>query len=163
MAGANFTIDVNKETMGQLEKMFAQFPKAAESILRDFAITVRRMLQGRTPVGKKYVKKSDRKSKKSKPYVPSGKLKASWQGPVKEGDSWVVYTGLPYAYILEEGRYPGVGPRTVSAVGGVYSSQAPGGMIGPMLADQESPLGGGLVLEAALQQLEARLLVRLPS
>jgi hypothetical protein len=172
MAGsANFTIDVNKESLGLMEKMFAEFPQAADSILRDFAITIRRMLQGRTPVGRKYVRKSDRKSKKSKAYPPSGALKASWQGPTKEGNSWTVYTGLPYAYVLEEGRYPGIGkipagadwsnPRTVSAAGGIYSSQAPGGMAGPMLADQESPLGGGLTLEAALQQLEARLLARL--
>jgi hypothetical protein len=163
----SFDISLDQKTVDQVSSLFEAFPKAAESILKSFATTIKRMVQGRTPIGWTYVKSGDRKTKKSASYKKSGALKASWQGPTKEGNAWVVYTGLPYASVLEEGKYPGVGakpsgfpgtyPRTVGDAGGIYSTQAVGGIVGPMLEDKESPLGPGLTLKAALAQLEADL------
>lgn len=36
---------------------------------------------------------------------------------------------LPYSEVLEVGGYPGVGPKTVAGPGGIYSKQAPQGMV----------------------------------
>lgn len=46
-------------------------------------------------------------------------------------------TDRPYATTLEEGRYSGIGPRTVRHGSGIFSSQAPGGMIQPILDDEQ--------------------------
>jgi len=44
---------------------------------------------------------------------------------------------MPYAIRIEEGSYPGVGPRTVAQDEGIWSRQAVGGMLAPVLEDEQ--------------------------
>lgn len=73
-----------------------------------------------------------------------GQLKASWT-PVQETEGGFSFsTDIPYAYVLEKGRYKNLGPRTVThgvseiygGGSGIFSSQAPGGMIAPIVTNQ---------------------------
>lgn len=67
--------------------------------------------------------------------VFSGLLRDSWTFH-SQGSSFVCTTGIPYASIIEYGWYKGLGPRTAKGPdGGIYSSQAVGGMVRPTLAD----------------------------
>lgn len=62
-------------------------------------------------------------------------LVQSWQDEI--GDDYISYfTDVPYAQDLEEGLYPMVGPRTKRGDDGkIYSSQAVGGILGPLEDD----------------------------
>jgi hypothetical protein len=78
---------------------------------------------GRTPIG----------DTRTDPHA--GQLITSW-GHIQESDvSFSFSTDVPYAIILEKGLYTGVGPRTVPFEGGIFSSQAPGGMVTPIVTD----------------------------
>lgn len=64
-------------------------------------------------------------------------LVQSWKDDI--GDDYIsYYTDVAYAQDVEEGLYPKVGPRTKRGDGGkIYSSQAVGGILGPLEADTE--------------------------
>lgn len=49
--------------------------------------------------------------------------------PSEMKDTVYFSNNLPYISALEFGKYPGVGPKTVSGAGGIYSKQAPEGMV----------------------------------
>lgn len=81
-----------------------------------------------------------------RPKIEVGKLKRSWSKPAKTGPLLYSFkTSVPYARILEEGLYPkemvvttrkdGTPGRLHFFQGGVYSKQAPGGIVGPILQD----------------------------
>ena len=69
--------------------------------------------------------------------VDTADLKQSWQWEI--GDDFIsYYTDVDYADFLEEGKYPRVGPRTKRGPDGkIYSSQAVGGILGPLEADED--------------------------
>lgn len=87
-------------------------------------------------------------------WVASGELKKSWQEfASSQGNAQAVgvSTDTPYAHILEGGKYKGIGkqrfglmaggiaqvsPRTVAGPGGVFSSRAPGGILKPILDNE---------------------------
>ena len=70
----------------------------------------------------------------SKTPVDTGRLRSAWNPsmPVRSfgiGKVLTIRNSLPYAPVVEYGRYPGVGPKTVAANDGIYSRQAPRGMM----------------------------------
>jgi len=75
--------------------------------------------------------------------TPRGKAKsheehiqASWQIEMEKlGWKASVFTDSPYGDTLEEGKYRGVGPRTQAGNGGIFSRQAVGGIIAPLIND----------------------------
>jgi len=48
-----------------------------------------------------------------------------------------VWNPSEYGHVLEGGLYPGTGPRTAAGPGGIYSRQAVGGMVQPILDDPD--------------------------
>lgn len=71
-------------------------------------------------------------------YAPGhpGMAKASW-GQVEQVSGGFTF-GNPVAYVeaLEKGLYPKVGKRTVALAGGIFSQQAPGGIVKPLIEDE---------------------------
>jgi hypothetical protein len=127
-----------------LKNLVTLVPEAAERALNDYIRTVKARVLDRTPVGQKY--KKAEKTKAGKPmkgprgkgrHVASGNLWRSWKVASLGLGAVSVYTDVPYADVLEEGKYPGIGPRTASGPGGIYSKQAVGGILGPLLEDKE--------------------------
>lgn len=109
-----------------LQNLGVTTPSVLYESVRDLARTLRTVVQGRTPVG---VGKTQ------------GTAKRSWT-PVTLGDRQAEFGNtVPYAPPLEFGSAPGarpwprVGPRTTLHEGRIYSRQAPGGMVGPAMAD----------------------------
>jgi len=138
-----------------LRRYIDRHPQVINSALEQVLRTLHVRIQRDTPVGIKR-KGKPKGAKRVKGvsqvrYVASGAMKKSWQS--EKGDGYVsVWTDTPYAGVLEEGKFRGVGkpryglgsggamqisPRTVAAQGGIYSSRAVGGIIGPLLTDQE--------------------------
>lgn len=64
--------------------------------------------------------------------VDKGNLQGSWQvdkANPKWGEAVMIYTGEVYAPVVEYGLYPAVGSKTVDSGDGIYSRQAPQGMV----------------------------------
>ena len=91
-------------------------PGRARIATKNVASLMRRLAKGRTP-------------------QDTGHAWESW-GQIEE-HSWGYSFENPvdYTVVLEEGLYSNVGPRTVSYQGAVYSRQAPGGIITPLVED----------------------------
>lgn len=118
-----------------------QVPAAARAGVLDALNTLRDLVRGRTPVGA--------------PNRPtSGHLKDSWSNVEFLGGglsfSGEFGTDVEYADTLERGLYPRVGPRTVASEGGIYSRQAPGGIIAPIAGDQQKI---DMVIDLVLAQI----------
>jgi hypothetical protein len=62
-------------------------------------------------------------------------------------------SGYDYGRHLEEGLYPSVGPRTVGLAGGIYSKQAPGGIIGPLVEEAAWPDAITMIVLEALNEV----------
>jgi len=106
------------DQMERLRELVAGIPAAAQSALQDVAETLRRLALGRTPYA-------------------TGELYRSWSSVTREEGGFSFSTDVPYAEVLERGLYPGVGPRTVEVEGGIFSRQAPGGILTPIVEDDE--------------------------
>lgn len=137
-------LDANVRFLGEAEvrRIFDNLPEAIEVSIRDIATTLRNLVIGQTPVG-------------IRPNSP--RMKQSWSDVERTATGFAFSNPKDYASVLEEGRYPGVGPRTVATEGGIFSRQAPGGIIGPLLEDQariESIIVG---IAQALEQQMSRL------
>ena len=118
-----FTMD---DFSGLQELETSELDSAIEVLKRDVATTFKNLVLGNTPVG-------IRKKK-----VGEERLKWTWSAISEISGGGIAFgTDAPYATVLESGEYPGVGPRTVQAEGGIYSRQAPGGVIGPLLEDED--------------------------
>lgn len=109
-------VSVRTEGIPELERALQELPQMWDVAIEDFAETLRSLVLGRTPVF-------------------TTALKKSWSEVTREAGGFTFGTDLDYAEILEEGGYTRVGPRTVSVAGGIYSRQAPGGIIGPIVDD----------------------------
>ena len=103
-------------------------PVAVGLGLENASKMIKVQVEGSTPV-------SDRKT--------HGTLQSGW-GDIVYGTlfSFSFSNTVPYASILEEGRYPNAGPRTSSGsradgMAGIFSNQAPGGMITPWAYDRD--------------------------
>lgn len=127
---------VQVERLAGVFEALAEIPEALEVGFRDVATFLRSAVLGRSPTG------------------DTGVFKASW-GAIEEIDGGFSFTNpVPYAHVLEGGLYPGLGPRTTSAEGGIYSRQAPGGVAEPIMESAEFI---EKVAELIAQEIERRL------
>ena len=118
-------IKVTIEGLAGALKRLEAWPEAVEEALEKVANNVRERIIAATP-------------------VDSGTLKAGW-GEVQKAGSWgqtgkhesgrTFSNPVPYGEILEEGLYPQVGKKTVQTEGGIFSKKAPGGIMGPLIND----------------------------
>ena len=90
---------------------------AIRAVIRPIVEKIRQLVIARTPVDK-------------------GTAKAGWSELYTAPEGLSFTNPVAYMHVLEEGLYPGVGPKTVAYAGGIYSSQAPGGMITPIMEDK---------------------------
>lgn len=109
------------------------------SIVKDAVIN-------RTPV--------DVTSKRGKKKGFGEHLQDQWKYNLLSAGKAEVSTDVVYGPVLEYGRYPGVGPRTVSTGTGIFSRQAAGGIIQPLL-DDSSILGDAV--KTAINQISQSL------
>lgn len=120
---------VHVDGLEQLRLALQNIRPAVQAALDDVAHTMRSLALGRTPVG---IRKGH-----------SGTLKRSWGRVERASGGYSFGNVAPYAHVLEEGLYPGLGPRTTLTSGGgmargfgIYSKQAPGGILSPLLDDE---------------------------
>lgn len=114
------TARIRVERIVDVFEALAEIPGALEATLEDLAIFMRSLAIGASPEDK-------------------GTFGTSW-GQVEEIEGGFSFTNpLPYAHVLEFGLYPGLGPRTVPGPeGGIYSGQAPEGVVRPKVEDPET-------------------------
>jgi hypothetical protein len=97
--------------------------------VKDTAISLRTLVEARTPMGTK--------GPMSEPGYQPGTLRKSW-GRVREYRGGFTFENIAgYADILEYGLYERVGPRTMQSPSGIFSKQAVGGMLRPMIDDPQ--------------------------
>lgn len=109
-----------------IDALGSSVDEAIETAKMDAAKTLKNLVLGGSPVGIRKKKEGE------------SRLKWSWSEISKVDDGSLTFgTPAPYATVLETGSYPGVGPRTIEVGEGIFSRQAPGGMIAPIL-DTES-------------------------
>jgi hypothetical protein len=113
-----FDIDIRVEGVEDIVRALESVPDFAERAIDDAAATLRNLVIGRTPVA-------------------TGELKDSWSPVEKTSTGFTFGTDKDYAVVLEEGGYSAVGPRTIAVAGGIFSRQAPGGIMAPLLQDEE--------------------------
>jgi len=142
------SIEINIQSPAVLfamRQILTRIPELALEAMGDSAKTLRNIARGRTPVG----------------IGPTqGQLKGAWSEVGMASEGVLGFENpIDYGYVLEGGLYPGVGPRTVAVAGGIYSRQAPGGILGPMLED-DATLGDAVetVTRQVVRELE-RLVV----
>jgi hypothetical protein len=111
---------IRHDDLSRVELQLGRIPSLVTQALQDTGDTLRNVVRGRTPVGIR---------------PPTGGAKGSWSEVQQTANGYSFSNPVDYTYVLEEGRYPGVGPRTVAQGGGIYSRQAPGGIMGPVLDD----------------------------
>ena len=151
--GGGFRIEIDQRSLARIQSLPGGLRDVLISAEEDFAKKATGLFQGWTPVGLRYIplgtKKRGGKKKrgKRKQFKQSGELKRSWEWSRLGTEGVVIGTPTPYAYILEQGLYPGTTPewlqrmsapgkggvygvRTIREGGGIWSSQAVGGIIG---------------------------------
>lgn len=125
-----FTLDVSVEPsdLKKVRDTFAGIEQAIQVAEWDIGDTLRNLVFGETPVG-------IRKKKDGILHI-----KDTWSEVFSVSEDSVAFgTGAGYATVLESGGYPGggKGPRTTLHEGNVYSNQAIGGMVRPVLEDEK--------------------------
>jgi hypothetical protein len=114
-------MEIRQEGLEEILKALLAVPDAFDSGMRQAAQTLRTRAEGNTPESNK----------------PSrGRAKRSWGQIERHSWGYSFENPLHYTTILEEGLYERVGPRTVEEGGQIYSRQAIGGILGPLLRDQ---------------------------
>lgn len=68
--------------------------------------------------------------------VDTGYAQSKWGEVERERNGFSFSNPVHYMRVLEDGLYPGIGPKTVFFQGGIYSSQAPGGIVGPIVNNE---------------------------
>ena len=133
-------VQVEQAIFDRVMEALGQVPEAALAGIRQAAETIKILALGRTPVG-------------VSPTSPH--LKPAWSNVAFQDGGYSFGNPTAYANTLEQGAYPGVGPRTVAVGGGIYSRQAPGGILAPILEDQAVLEGVvNTVLNAIIRGLE---------
>lgn len=107
-------------------KLFKGFPNAfVEKALKDAQTTIKNKIQANTPIG---ITRT------------SGNLNRGWSNIKKVKGGFSFQNRTPYAEVLELGKYKGIGPRTESGSRkgrfGIFSQQAGGGILQPIVEDQ---------------------------
>lgn len=133
MISADIRVEGIREVMAILREM----PEALDHGMEEAAKTMKGLAEGRTPVA-------------------SGRAKRSWGQVQKHRGGYSFTNPVWYTEILEEGLYPAVGPRTVAHEGGIYSRQAPGGILGPLVENDEVLLRVAETIVDEIVRLTAR-------
>lgn len=82
-------------------------------------------------------------------------IKANWELDIADNRMGALISNdFDYGPDLEYGLYPNVGPRTTSGPGGIFSKQAPQGIIGPIIKDKERLQG---YLDEVISALESHI------
>jgi hypothetical protein len=141
MIGIEIIVDALQPIVDALNTV----PEAAMAGVQDAVATIRRLALGRTPVG------------------ATGNLKRSWSGVeytsggLSYGDAYQFGNPLWYSEIIELGKFKSVGPRTVKMGDGIYSKQAPGGILKPLVDDDHVLANAAaMVLAEIARRLNAR-------
>ncbi len=114
--------------------------KVIEKGLQDISERVRNIIQGKSPVGIGET---------------SGNFKQAWSGLKKVSGGFAWSNPKSYGGLLEEGLYRSVGERTISTNVGIYSKQAVGGILQPLIDDNSFiEFIVGAVADRMLKQLE---------
>lgn len=108
------TLKVDWKSLKKADNVLEAFLPAVQSALKEATERLRDIIVERTP-------------------VDTGHFKRSWSSVSFMSGGLSFSADVSYAHVLEEGLYPSVGPKTVAFAGGIYSSQAPGGIIGPVV------------------------------
>jgi hypothetical protein len=114
-----FDLNIQIESLAGIRRALEKTPELIELLIEDTATTLRNLVIGGTPVG------------------DTGDLKKSWSAVERTATGFTFGTDKDYATVLEEGGYTGVGPRTIALADGIFSRQAPGGIIAPLLQDEQ--------------------------
>ncbi len=123
----------------RVESVLRRVPTLVSEALGDSAETVRNVIRGRTPVGVRETR---------------GQAKQSWSDVTLTSNGYSFESPLSYINVLEEGLYPGVGPRTVAAEGGIFSRQAPGGILNWLVSDENQITD---IIEAVVDEVVRQL------
>lgn len=107
-------ISVQGQTGVEIE--FAKVLPAVQAATNDVAKTLRLLAQGRSP-------------------VDTGAFKRAWTAVQRTAGGFSFENPTSYGIVLEEGLYRSVGPRTAQSGGKVYSRQAVGGVLEPLIMD----------------------------
>ena len=109
---------IQLEGMREFQQAARRNPQAVRALTEDVANAVRKIAIGNTP-------------------VKTGETKRRWSEVSFTGGGFSFGLGVDHAVVLEQGLYRNVGPRTVETEAGIFSRQAPSGMISPILADEQ--------------------------
>lgn len=110
--------EASRQMIREFTLALGSMGRVAGASLEDILTTIKNLVQEETPVGE------------------TGNLKAGWSSVSQVAGGYSFENRVPYAYVPEEGRYRGEGPRTIRSGGRVYSSQAPEGMTTPVLTNE---------------------------
>lgn len=108
--------DIQTEGVELVLKILRSIPGAIDSGMEMSADTLRKLAVGRTPFA-------------------TGYLKRRWGRVERQRGGFSFTNPVYYAQILEEGLYKTVGPRTVATPKGIFSRQAPSGILTPLVSD----------------------------
>lgn len=156
--------NIPKDSLQRIFAVFDGYPEIQASLLEDVANSVKKIIEGVSPIGLDYRAKEVSKTGKTKKGTggwfrrstrQEGTLKTSWSPVEAMGGGFGFYAGVPYASVLEYGEYRGVGPRTVANAGGIYSTQAPEGMARPLF--EGKTVGAGYTIDKVIKQAVARM------
>lgn len=112
MIDANVQIDGAEAVL----RVLRSIPGAIDSGVEMSAATLRKLAVGGTP-------------------YRTGRLKRMWGRVERRRGGFSFTNPLSYARILEEGLYTQVGPRTIATSAGIFSRQAPEGILSPLVSD----------------------------
>lgn len=114
-----------------LYEALANVPEAVYAGMEDGAKTIRALAKRNTPRGY-----SGPRSRTMRRDPHAGQMKQEWSAVSMVQGGFTFDNTVPYSEVLEEGRYPGVGPRTARRGDDVYSRQAVGGILQPLIEDE---------------------------
>lgn len=105
-----------------IEKTLAGVPPAIQTAAHDAAVTLLNIVIGGSPVG----------------IGPgSGTFKRAWTDVEMVQGGFAFGNSTHYGDILEEGLYPVAGPRTIATSKGIFSNQAPEGVLEHVVDDDQ--------------------------
>ena len=112
---------INLSEFEDIRRAFNSVPDAVEEGIKEATALLRKLAEGNTP-------------------FDTGRLKGSWSSVQQDIGtlSYSFSTDVPYATVLEEGLYEFVGPRTVLTSYGIFSRQAPSGILWPLIEEEDS-------------------------
>ncbi len=112
-----FRVREDVDALSEIHRIMGGIPDAVQNAIRDTAITLRNLAMGRSP-------------------YDTGALKASWGNVEQMGGGFSFENPVGYGDILEGGLYSRVGPRTVAQGDRIYSRQAVGGILTPIVESE---------------------------